>query len=80
MALFSYILLAFALSFVSRWIYRLFLHPLAKYPGPKLAGMTRLYEGYYDIVLRGQYKVQVDKLHDQYGMSHLHGRPCKAFR
>ena len=68
MALYSWIFLSLAAYFVGRWLYRSFLHPLAKYPGPKLAGVTRLYEGYYDIILRGQYKMQVDKLHDQYGM------------
>jgi hypothetical protein len=48
-------------------VYRLYLHPLAKFPGPKLAAVTSFYEGYFEIVLKGQYSRQISKLHDQYG-------------
>ena len=74
MALYSLILLALLalVAYVAGvGIYRLSFSPLAKYPGPKLAALTRLYEGYYDIVLRGQFKEHVDKLHNQYGMFQL---------
>ncbi|KAF3763269.1 cytochrome P450 [Cryphonectria parasitica EP155] len=48
-------------------IYRLFLHPLARFPGPKLAAITRWYEGYYDVVQNGQYTFKIKELHKQYG-------------
>jgi hypothetical protein len=48
-------------------VYRLYLHPLAKFPGPKLAAITSFYEGYFEIVQNGQYSRQISKLHDQYG-------------
>ncbi|KAH7392446.1 cytochrome P450 [Phaeosphaeria sp. MPI-PUGE-AT-0046c] len=48
-------------------VYRLYLHPLAKFPGPKLAAVTSFYEGYYEIILKGQYSRQISKLHDVYG-------------
>ena len=51
------------------YLYRLFLHPLSKFPGPRLAAATSWYEAYYEIVLKGQYSRQISKLHDQYGRS-----------
>ena len=51
-------------------IYRLFLSPLAKFPGPKLAAITGWYEGYYDMFSEGEggkFARQIEKLHQQYG-------------
>lgn len=48
--------------------YRLLLHPLAKFPGPKLAAVSRWYEGYYDVVRNGQYTFRIAEMHKQYGM------------
>jgi hypothetical protein len=47
--------------------YRLYLHPLANFPGPRIAAVTSWYEGYYEIVKNGQYSRQISKLHDLYG-------------
>lgn len=47
--------------------YRLFLHPLARFPGPKLAAVTRLYEGYYDAFQNGQYTFKIAEMHKEYG-------------
>ncbi|KDB31034.1 hypothetical protein H112_06555 [Trichophyton rubrum D6] len=47
--------------------YRLFLHPLSRFPGPKLAAISRWYEAYYDVVLGGQYTVKIAELHKKYG-------------
>lgn len=55
------------LYYVTLALYRLYLHPLAGFPGPKLAAVTRLYEGYYDLYQSGQYTFKIAELHKQYG-------------
>lgn len=49
-------------------VYRLYLSPLSKFPGPKLAAATLLYEFYYDVVRYGQYTFKIKELHEKYGM------------
>ena len=46
---------AWTLYFAVLVLYRILLSPIAKFPGPKLAAATYLYEGYYDVVKRGKY-------------------------
>ena len=48
-------------------IYRLFLSPLAKFPGPKLAALTRKYEFYYEAVLNYEYLFEIKRMHNIYG-------------
>ncbi|KAL2180582.1 cytochrome P450 [Thermothelomyces heterothallicus CBS 202.75] len=57
---------AITLYFGTLVFYRLFLHPLARFPGPKLAAISRWYEGYYDFYLGGQYTLKIRDLHRQY--------------
>ncbi|KAE8350007.1 benzoate 4-monooxygenase cytochrome P450 [Aspergillus coremiiformis] len=47
--------------------YRLFLSPLAKFPGPRLAAATGLYETYFQIVKGGVFTWHIDRLHERYG-------------
>ena len=48
-------------------VYRLYLSPIAKFPGPKLAALSLWYEFYHDVVRGGQYCFKINELHDQYG-------------
>ncbi|KAL4874475.1 cytochrome P450 [Aspergillus karnatakaensis] len=47
--------------------YRLWLHPLRRIPGPKLAAITHLYELYFDAIKGGKYIWQIEKMHERYG-------------
>ena len=61
-------------------IYRLFFHPLAKFPGPRLAAATQWYEFYYDCIQFGQYTFKIARLHEKYGQLHnLQHKETKAF-
>ena len=48
-------------------IYRLYLSPIAGFPGPKLAALTYWYEGYYDIIKTGSYVFEIERMHHKYG-------------
>ncbi|KAB8079280.1 cytochrome P450 [Aspergillus leporis] len=67
-SLFTYVaavpvaLLAYVLSIC---IYRIWFHPLAKYPGPLLAKVTNLYGGYY--AWTGDLHLDMKRCHDKYG-------------
>lgn len=61
------IVVALALYYSSLVFYRLYLHPLAKFPGPKLAAVSRWYEGYYDLILGGKYTWKIQEMHKKYG-------------
>ena len=48
-------------------IHRLYFSPLADFPGPKIAALTGWYEFYFDIVKRGKYIYEIEKMHHKYG-------------
>ena len=59
----------YVLYLVALGSYRLYFDPIAKFPGPKLAALTLWYEFYYDVVKRGQYTFEIDRMHKRYGRS-----------
>jgi cytochrome P450 len=60
-------LVAVCLYLSSLAVYRLYLSPIAEFPGPKLAALTRWYEFYYEVILRGQFTFHISQLHREYG-------------
>lgn len=55
------------LYLVALGVYRLYLHPLAKFPGPKLAALTFNYEFYYNAIKKGSFIFATQELHKKYG-------------
>ena len=55
--------------FVILAIYRLYLTPVAKFPGPKIAALSFWYEFYYDVIKRGKYTWEIEKMHQRYGIN-----------
>ena len=51
-------------------VYRLTIHPLAKFPGPKLAAATKWWEFYKDNLMGhgGLYAFEIEKMHEDYGI------------
>lgn len=45
---------------------RLFFHPLSKFPGPRVAAITRWYEFYYDVIEGGTFFKKYLGLHKKY--------------
>lgn len=66
-----HLILFLLVAFLSYWtclvIYRLYLSPLAGFPGPRLAAATGWYEFYFDFWLSGKYIFEIEKMHIQYG-------------
>lgn len=48
-------------------IYRLYFHPLAKFPGPKHAAISRWHEYYHDVTRKGQFTFAIQEYHRKYG-------------
>jgi len=50
-----------------RTIYRLVFHPLARFPGPRLAAITSMYAAQYDLPFETSFCKEMPRLHDSYG-------------
>lgn len=52
-------------------IYRLYLSPIAHFPGRKLAALTFWYEFYFDVVKRGRYAWKIQEMHEIYDLDFM---------
>lgn len=52
-------------------IYRLQIHPLSRFPGPRLAAVTSLYEIYFAVWGNGSFDHEIRRLHREFGMVRL---------
>lgn len=49
-------------------IYRLYFHKLSRFPGPRLAAATGLYEIYFSAWGPGIFEYEIDNMHRKFGM------------
>ncbi|KAL2859085.1 cytochrome P450 [Aspergillus pseudodeflectus] len=61
------LLLSFAAFYLTKTIYRLYFHPLARFPGPRLTAATSLNEIYHDVFRGGKFLWEIEKMHEKYG-------------
>ena len=50
-------------------VYRLTLHPLARFPGPFLCRISSLQQCYYEAILNGKFLERISDYHRRYGKS-----------
>ncbi|CCD43671.1 similar to cytochrome P450 [Botrytis cinerea T4] len=48
-------------------VYRLYFHPLSRFPGPLLPAVTLWSEFYYECIQSGQYFLKIAQWHEKYG-------------
>ncbi|KAK3936258.1 cytochrome P450 [Diplogelasinospora grovesii] len=61
------LILAFVFWRVAKVVYNLYFHPLAKFPGPKFAAASHLFEFYWSIVRDGELIWEIERMHKKYG-------------
>ena len=59
--------LILVLYFLGLVLYRLYLHPLRRFPGPWLAAATGYYQTYYEVWRDGEFVPHVKDLHNIHG-------------
>jgi hypothetical protein len=62
-----FLVLPFVLYVAGLYVYRLFFHSLAGFPGPKIAAISLWYEFYYGVIQRGQFIFHIHDLHKKCG-------------
>lgn len=69
MAMVGYVVATIVLWISSLVVYRRWFHPLSKIPGPFFASITHFYIVKFNLFSgRSQFYLQIEKLHQKYGM------------
>lgn len=73
------------LTTLIKCVYRLTLHPLSNFPGPRLAAVTSLYGAFYDLRPSTSYVKLFPSMHQKYGELHgslfaMHLTACRTSR
>ncbi|KAK1965855.1 cytochrome P450 [Colletotrichum sublineola] len=55
-----------AFCLIAKYVWRAFFCPLAKFPGPRIAGITKLYEAYH-VLVKNDWIENLTSLHEKYG-------------
>lgn len=50
-------------------VYRLWLSPIAAFPGPSITAATGWYEFYHDVVRHGRFFEKIREMHEEYGVT-----------
>jgi hypothetical protein len=59
----------FSLYWTGQFIYRLWFHPLARFPGPFLCRVSYLYQMYFEAIKNGKMLERLPMLHEKYGLT-----------
>ncbi|PPQ66756.1 hypothetical protein CVT24_008713 [Panaeolus cyanescens] len=62
-----FIVIIWIIKGVATSVYRVYLHPLSRFPGPKLAAVTSLYRTYYEVFKDGALLERIHQLHQLHG-------------
>lgn len=61
--------LAFLAYIFGLVVYRLYLSPIAKFPGPRFTAITGLCQFYHDVIRGGQFTFVIQQWHEKYGLA-----------
>lgn len=65
--LFSTLLGGLIVALIYMTLQRLYLSPLSKFPGPKLAALSKAWQFYFDVIKTGKLPWELVRLHEVYG-------------
>jgi len=65
----KYVVLAGATQILLTVLFKIYIHPLADFPGPKWAAATDWYKTYQEAICQKSWFAVLEELHAKYGMA-----------